>query len=160
MLQTATALTNPDVLATLLTLVSQGLNVGSFPGAALNLPGGSAFGYQPTDDSYCLFATQPYSGPPAASVNLSGPLPEAFTCVPAGANPPTGPDTFPIDVNGNAFVCTGTAPPPAGRKLLQAPSPTDAAIGNALAAVRLSLHHSFRLLSCMISCRSLTECIN
>ena len=137
----ATALANPTVLATLLTMISQGFNVGSFPGAALSLPGGSALGYAPTDESYCLFGTQPYSGPAAAPAVVPGPLPaeglpETFGCVAASANVPKGPDSFTIDVNGNAFVCQGVAPPPAGRKLLQAPTPQTDAIGDILAAVR------------------------
>lgn len=125
-------------------MISQGLNVGSFPGTALSLPGGSALGYAPTDDSYCLFATQPYSGPAAAPKVVPGPLPaaglpETFGCVAASANVPAGPNSFTIDVNGNAFVCQGVAPPP-GRKLLQAPTPQTDAIGTILAAVRTAAH--------------------
>lgn len=124
-------------------MISQGLDVGSFPGTALSLPGGSALGYAPTDDSYCLFATQPYSGPAAAPVVVPGPLPaeglpETFGCVAASADIPTGPNSFTIDVNGKAFVCQGVTAPSTGRKLLQAPTPQTDAIGNILAAVRLS----------------------
>lgn len=143
-MQTAAALSNPSVLATLLSLVGQGMTVGTFPGASMNLPGGSSLGYSPTENSYCLFATQPYSGPPAPpAAAVPGPLaaagiPETFGCVAASANIPTSPNSFPITVGGQAFVCQGAAPP-TGRRLQQAPSPTDAAIGNALAAVRCSI---------------------
>ena len=138
-------------------MISQGLNVGSFPGTALSLPGGSALGYAPTDDSYCLFATQPYSGPAAAPKVVPGPLPaaglpETFGCVAASANVPAGPNSFTIDVNGNAFVCQGVAPPP-GRKLLQAPTPQTDAIGTILAAVRPAAH-------CLPQGHSLTRSAN
>ena len=139
---------NPNILAGLLSLLSQGLNVGSFPGAALNLPGGSPFGYSPTDDSYCLFATQPYSGAPTPAALLPGSplpspggLPGAFVCVDAASNPPSSPESFTVSYGGNSFVCQGSpdgtspAPLPTGRKLQQAPSPAEVAIGNALQTV-------------------------
>ena len=71
--------TNPSVLAIFLSMHSQGLNFGTFPGQALDLPGGSQFGYAPTDDSYCLFATQPYTPAP------STPLPATLLTLLPGA---------------------------------------------------------------------------
>lgn len=121
--------------------------MGTFPGAALNLPGGSPFGYSPTDDSYCLFATQPYSGAPTPAALLPGSplpapesLPGAFACVDASSNPTASAQSFTVSYGGKNFVCQGApglspSPLPLGRKLQQAPSPAEAAIGNALETV-------------------------
>jgi hypothetical protein len=128
-------------------MISQGLSVGSFPGAALSLPGGSAFGYAPTDNSYCLFATTPYTGPAAAPSSMLMPgsplpaagLPDSFACVAASSNPPPNPENFAVNFQGQSFICGGvaTGAPTSGRKLQQAPAPVDAAIGNALTAVSI-----------------------
>ena len=134
---------NPDIFASLLSLVSQGANVGSFPGAALNLPGGSAFGYAPADNSYCLFATTPYTGPAPAPLVAGSPLPAAgppsqFACVAASSNPPATPGSFSVTLGGEAYICVDNVPT-TGRKLQQAPSPVDTAIGNALISVGVPL---------------------
>ena len=124
-------------------MLSQGLNFGTFPGQALNLPGGSQFGYAPTDDSYCLFATQPYAPAPSPAALLAsppavGPLPGAFACVDASTNPPPTPDSFTVSYAGTTFVCEGTpglAPSPIGRKLQQSLAPVESAIADTLTAV-------------------------
>ena len=136
--------TNPSVLATFLSMLSQGLNFGTFPGQALDLPGGSRVGYAPTDDSYCLFATQPATPAPSPATLLPGapttgsPLPGEFSCVDASTNPPATPDSFTASYAGTSYVCQGTpaeAPSPIGRNLQPARAPVEHAIADNLAAV-------------------------
>ena len=156
------------VVATFLSMLSQGLsrlNFGPFLTQALDLPGGSQFGYAPTtlttptDDSYCLFATQPYlpnlpypPNPPAPSppTLLSGaptagsPLPGAFSCVDASTTstkPPPTPESFTLSYAGTTYVCQGTpelAPSstsPIGRNLQPALAPVENAIADTQTAV-------------------------
>ena len=138
--------TNPSVLATFLSMLSQGLNFGTFPGQALDLPGGSRFGYAPIDDSYCLFATQPYAPAPSPATLLPGaptagsPTLGAFACVDASTNPPPTPDSFTLSYAGTTYVCQGMpklAPStsPIGRNLQPALGPVENAIADALTAV-------------------------
>lgn len=126
-------LSNPGIISSLTSLLTQGFNVGSFPGVQLGLPSGSSLGYAPTDNSYCLFATQPYAGAPAPAVNG---LPETFTCVDAALATP-GDGSFTVTYGGSSFACKGTPglAPTSGRKLQQAPSPVGDLFGNLLASV-------------------------
>ena len=135
---------NPPVLATFLSMLSQGLNLGTFPGQALDLPGGSQFGYAPTDDSYCLFATQPHAPAPPPATLLPGapttgsPLPGEFACVDASTKPHPTPDSFTVSYAGTTYVCQGTpglAPSPIGRKLQPALAPVENAMADTLTAV-------------------------
>lgn len=132
-MQAAGLLANPTILSTLMGLISQGVSLGSTPGAASSLAATSQ------DNQYCLFATQPFTAPPAAAAAPlpAGGAPDTFGCVAAGAGVVAGPNSFPIVVGGQEYICQGApSETPAGRKLLQqAQSPTSAAIGNALSAV-------------------------
>ena len=143
--------TNTSVLATFLSMHSQGLRFGTFPGQALDLPGSSQFGYAPatpTDDSYCLFATQPDAPAPSPATLLPGaptagsPLPGAFACFDASTKPPPTPDSFTLSYAGTTYVChgigqgtPGPAPSPIGRKLQPALAPVEDTFADTLTAV-------------------------
>lgn len=117
-------MSNPTIISALLNLLQSGNIVGGFPGSTLNLPGGSPYGYAPSNGSYCLFSTVPNN---SSSNSTSGPKalgesPANFTCVEGTT---AGPGQIPLTINGTAYVCSAPSAT-TGRKLLQgatAPAP-------------------------------------